>query len=177
MHQATQEFLNWIDSLTEQDKTYVMDMHMYLTNLGIKPRKYNNENFQYWYKGNRVMYLRKNTWRNTPLDIAVQYRLKGNNNGIDSFIKACSGEPDENELIKYTMNNACCCDRGNGKCNYERCGGFWVEYAGIKRKLAFCHNDITKWKAPKVKLNYTDNDLLFLKRLVDIRIKQISQNN
>lgn len=175
LHQATQKIIDWIDTLPEQEKMYASDMHQYLENRGIKPRMYQPNNFQYWFKGNRVIYLRENTWRNTPLDIAIPYNLKGNTGSINSFVEVCYNESDKDELIQYIIDNICCCDRGGGKCNTKKCGGRWEEFAGTRRKIALCHNDITKWKAPKLKLSYTDDDLYRLKRLVDIRIKYILQ--
>lgn len=178
-NQATQDILSWIDTLPAKEKIYALDMHEYVTDKGIKPRvnKLTYVTFGYWYKGNRVIYLRENSSRHTPLDIAIPYGLKGNYHDINSFIALCAQEYDKNELIKYIVNNICCCDRGGGKCNAERCGGFWAEFADVKRKLAYCHYDITKWKAPKAKLNYTTEDLHWLKRLVNVKIKQIVQTN
>jgi len=176
VHQATQELLNWIDTLPEQEKVYALDMHEYISSKGIKPRPNNRSyaNFEYWFKGSRIMYLRVNTYRKTPLDVAIPYGLKGRYGDVDSFIAACSDEPDNSDLIKYIIANACYCDRcGNRNINCGR----WQEFAGVRRKMAGCHNDITKWKAPRAKLNYTEEDLHWLKRLVDVKIKQILQSN
>jgi hypothetical protein len=174
-HQATQDFLNWIDQLPEQEKIYALNMHEYVLNKGIKPRKIKRGYvlFEYWFKGNRIMILRENSYRKTPLDIAIPYGLKGRYGDIDSFIVACSDETDSSDLLKYIIDNACYCDScgGNGSCEN------WKEFAGVKRKMAVCHYDITKWKAPKAKLNYTNEDLKWLKRLVDVKIKQILQLN
>ena len=38
-NKATQKFLNWIDTLPEQEKTYALDIHEYVFLKGIKPRK------------------------------------------------------------------------------------------------------------------------------------------
>jgi len=174
-HQATQELQNWIDTLPEHEKTCASDIHEYISSRGIKPRKIKRGYvlFEYWFKGNRVLILRENSYRGTPLDIAIPYGLKGNYDDIDSFIIACSNETDYENLIKYVINNVCYCDScgGNGGCES------WKEFAGVRRKMAVCHYDITKWKAPKEKLNYTDEDLFWLKRLVDVRMKQILQSN
>jgi len=176
LHQATQELFVWIDTLPEQEKNYAIDMHEYISSKGIKPRnaKTGSISFSYWRKGNRVMFLRENYWNKTPLDIAIPYGLKGKNADINSFISICSDEADSRELTNYIINNACYCDRcrkGN-----EKCGGCWVEFANVRRKIALCHTDITKWKAPKAKTQYTDEDLHCLKRLVDVRINQILQS-
>ena len=114
------ECLQWIDTLNKQEKIYAMDIHEHLANKGIKPRKNisNHPAYGYYFKGERVLLLRENSWRNTPLYIAIYYGLKGRLHDIDSFVSACFGEADEEELIKYIINNVCCCDRGNGKCNF-----------------------------------------------------------
>jgi hypothetical protein len=170
-HQATQAFFDWVDTLPEKEKIYALDMHEYISTKNIKPRMYNKENFQYWFKGNRIMYLRKNSCRHTPLDIAIPYGLKGRYGDIDSFIAMCSDENNKSELITYIINNICCCDRCGNRPN--NCGGQWREFAGVRRKISGCHHEITKWKAPKAKLNYENDDLYWLKRLVDVKIRQI----
>ena len=175
-HKNTQAFLDWTDTLPKQEKVYALTIHEYLISKGIKPRMYNDVNFQYWYKGNRVIYLRKNTGRNTPLDIAIPYGLKGKVDDIHSFVVTCMGETDENKLVQYIIANICCCNRCGNK-PPKKCDGHWTEFAGVRRKLSGCNRAITKQKAPKAKLKYTDDDLYWLKRLIDIKIKQILQFN
>jgi len=177
LHQATQELLAWIDTLPESEKKYAMAMHEYISDKKIKPRKakINTVSFSYWHKGNRVLFLRENSWRKTPLDIAIPYNLKGKNTDINHFISVCSNENNSCDLIEYIINNACYCDFCRKR--HIKCGGRWTEFAGVRRKIARCHDEITKWKAPKAKLQYTDDDIYWLKRLVDVRIKQILQSD
>ena len=152
--------LEWIDTLPQQENSYALGIHEYLTNKGIKPRKStcNHPSFGYYFKGERVLILRENAWRHTPLDIAIYYGLKGKIHDINSFVSACSGEVDGDELIKYIINNICCCDRCRGNLKAaERCGGWWVEIAGVRRKLAGCQSFISKWKGSKAKLDYSNH--------------------
>lgn len=171
-NQAILDFLSWANSLPVKEQKYALDMHDYLLSKSIKPRKNNRSyaNFEYWFKGSRVMYLRENSYLKRPLDIAIPYGLKGNYDDIGSFIEICSNESDSQIMIQYVIDNACYCDLcgdGRNDCN------FWKEFAGVRRKMALCHYDISKWKAPKTKSVYTDDDLHWLKRLVDVRVNQI----
>jgi len=183
-NQAAQIFSDWLSTLPEAEKSFAMRMHAYALGKGARLRLYRSSPaadalFQYYYKGMRVMWLRPNAWRHTPLDIAVPYGLKGGRLGdIDCFVAACDGEPDRDGLLAYIIGNICCCDRcGNNAKAAARCGGQWKEIAGARRKTAGCHNEITKWKAPKTKLAYTQEDIHWLERLLDIKVKQILRYN
>jgi len=48
-NEATLDFLSWANSLPEKEQKYALDMHNYLLNKGIKPRKNNRSyaNFEY----------------------------------------------------------------------------------------------------------------------------------
>jgi len=168
-HQPTQDFLDWLETLPEKERKYAFDMHNFVLSKDIKPRKPNGNNFQYYFKGSRILYLRENSYLKRPLDIAIPYGLKGSYDDIGSFVTICANESDSQNLIQYVIDNACYCDLCGGRndCN------FWKEFAGVRRKMALCHYDISKWKAPQTKSDYTDDDLHWLKRLVDVRIKQI----
>jgi len=175
-HKATQELLNWVDTLLAQEKMYALDMHENMASKGIKPRlnwnkKLPCENFKYWHKGLPIVNMRKNSNRNSPLCIGIEYRLKGGVSDIHSLVEACSGEPDSGGLTNYIIKNVCCCNRcGNNSRDCKK----WVEFAGVRRKLAQCQFFVSNSKAPKARVNLTDDDMHWLKRLVDIRMKQIA---
>jgi len=176
-HQATQELLNWVEKLPAQEKAYALDMHEYMANKGIKPRMNWNkklpcENFKYWHKGFPVVNMRRNLNRNGPLCIGIEYRLKDGVNDIVSLVEACSGEPDSEGLLNYIIKNVCCCNRcGDNRRDCKK----WVEFGGVRRKLAQCQFFVSNSKAPKARVNHTDDDIHQLKRLADMRMKQIAK--
>jgi len=128
--------------------------------------------FRYKYQKEDLMTLRRNSWRHTPLDIAVPY------GDLESFLAIAEAQPDKDALLAYIQKELCACDACNGRKKAgERCSKQWVDIDGVWRLPALCHRDISKWKASKRNLEYSDYDIQMLKRMMDIRVMQIDKGN
>jgi len=152
-------------------KAYAGEMDAYALEKGAKlePHKY-YAFFRYKYKKETLLTLKQNWWRGTPLDIAVPY------GALESFLGIAEAQEDGEALIAYIQKEICACDAcGGTKKASERCSGTWVDIRGVWRLPAGCHQDISKWKASKRNLEYSDYDIAMLKRMVDIRIMQIDK--
>jgi hypothetical protein len=156
-------------------KGYALEIHEYALSKGAKlePHKYYSR-FIYKYKKQSILGLSKNSGRHTPLDIAVPWGYGGAGSGsFETFMQMVDNQPDKEELTSYILKEICACDACGNKKASERCSNLWKEINGKRRLLALCHRDISKWKAPKSNLIYTDYDIEMLKRMVDIRFEQI----
>lgn len=161
--------------LPEHLKGYAAELNEYAMSKGAKLEsvKYYCY-FRYKYKKENLLILNRNTWRNTPLDIAVPYGLSAKGDSFETFMQAAESQPDSDELIAYIQKEICKCDAcGGSKKASGRCSSMWKDIKGARRLLSLCHRDISKWKAPKSNLNYDDYDIKMLKRMVDIRFEQI----
>ena len=124
--------------------------------------------FRYKYKKEPLLILKQNSWRHTPLDIAVPY------GSIESFLAIAEAQPDADELIAYIQKELCACDACDGAKNAAtRCSKTWVDIRGARRLPAGCHRDISKWKASRRNLAYSEYDIQMFKRMMDVRIMQI----
>jgi len=89
-------------------------------------------------------------------------------------MKIAETQSDSEELIAYIQKEVCACDAcGGRKTASERCVKEWTDIKGKRKLLAGCRTDITKWKAPKSNLVYSDYGMKMLKRMVDIRLEQL----
>ena len=156
--------------LPDKLKGYALEMHEYVLSKGVKLESHiYYSRFRYKHKKQSILSLSKNSWRGVPLDIAVPY------NKFSTFMQMVDLQADHKELTSYIQKEICACDACAGAKNVnKRCSKRWVEINGKKRLLASCHSDISKWKAPKSNLAYTDYDIKMLKRLVDIRFDQVN---
>ena len=164
-------------ALPDNLKSYASEMHGYALQKGTKlePHKYYGR-FIYKYKSQNVLMLQKNSWRQTPLDIAVPWGINGANtaDSYNSFMSTVDSQPDREGLTAYIQKEICACDAcGGRKKAAVRCTKEWIEINSKRRLLALCHRDICKWKAAKNNLQYTGYDIKMLKRLLDVRIMQI----
>ena len=57
--------------------------------------------------------------------------------------------------------------------NKKYCGATTTDIFGVDRNLSLCMKSISKWTAKQDNLEYTDYDMVMLKRLVDVRMLQI----
>jgi len=152
-------------------KAYAAGMNEYALEKGAKLESHRYYAFfRYKYKKETLLMLKQNWWRYTPLDIAVPY------GGLEAFLVLAEAQPDGEELIAYIQKELCACDACDGRKKAgQRCGEEWVNIRGVWRLPALCHRDISKWKASKRNLKYSDYDIQMLKRMIDIRVMQIDK--
>lgn len=165
-------------TLPDDMKKFAVELHEYALKKGAKLESHQYYCFfRYKYKKETVLVLQKNGWRHTPLDMAVSYLLHGHDvpGSLDCFLQAAESQSDADELIRYIQKEICKCDACRGaKTASTRCQQ-WKDVHGVRRLLAGCHSDISKWKAPRSNLVYTEDDLRMLKRMIDIRFLEIER--
>jgi len=164
-------FDDLLRTLPDSLKAYALEMneHARTKQAKLEPHKYYCH-FRYKYKKEDLMLLRRNSWRRTPLDIAIPY------GDLERFLAIAEAQPDKDALVSYIQRELCACDACNGKKKAaDRCSKQWVDIDGVWRLPALCHRDISKWKASKRNLEYSDYDIQMLKRMMDIRVIQIDK--
>jgi len=164
-------FDDLLRTLPDALKAYAMEMNNYALAKGAKlesPVYYYF--FKYKYKKENLLMLKRNSWRHAPLDIAVPY------GSLDDFLAIAEAQPDGKALIAYIRKELCVCDACDGGKNAStRCAKNWVYIDGARRLPAGCHQGISKWKASRRNLEYSDYDVQMLKRMIDLRIMQIDK--
>ena len=162
-------FDDLLRTLPDTLKAYAAEMNDYALAKGAKLETHiYYAFFKYKYKKENLLMLKRNSWRRTPLDIAVPY------GSLDEFLALAEAQPDGAALIAYIQKEMCLCDACDGGKNAStRCAKHWVTIDGARRLPAGCHRDISKWKASKRNLEYSDYDIQMLKRMIDIRVMQI----
>jgi hypothetical protein len=88
------------------------------------------------------------------------------------FIRAAEKQPDKSELIEYIQKEICLCRACNNNCKK-----YFAEINGLRRKVARCHREISKYHKSSIMQSYTDYDIQMLKRMIDIRFEQITYLN
>jgi hypothetical protein len=162
--------------LPDNLRSYVLGIHEYALSEGAKLESHKYYcHFRYMYKKQFVLMLSRNDGRDTPLNIAVPWRLKNvKGDSFDKFMQVVDSQPDQDELISYIQKEICACNAcDKRKKASERCTNVWKVINGKRRLLSICHADICKWKAAKTNLQYFDYDIKMLKRLIDVRFQQI----
>lgn len=160
--------------LSDNYKKYFEELHHYALSIGAKVERKDPCTFRYIYKKLYILTLQSN-----PAIIEIPYRL---NNGchisgqFERFLKAAESQPDNDILIEYIKDNIDVCNGcHNSKKPEQRCG-LWVEIRGVRRRSTICHASINKYAHRNRKNNvYTTEDVQMLKRMMDIRIKQIDE--
>jgi len=160
---------------SDTERRYFIELHEYVIAKGMKVETKDLYTFRYVYKKLYSLAL-----HNLPARISVLYRLDNSKyipGQFKRFIDAAESQPDNDALIRYILNNIGICDgcryrAGGRKKLNERCG-MRVYIRGVKRLSAMCNPGISKYHRGKSYLVYNDEDILMLKRMIDIRIMQI----
>ena len=92
---------------------------------------------------------------------------------LQLFIEIAKQQPDSAELIAYIQQEITRCSN----CNNANCSGRTADVAGVKRRLAYCHTEISKAHRPESERVYTDYDVTMLKRMIDVRFLQVENQN
>jgi|GEM_PF-1099000 len=161
--------------LSDVEKEYFLTLHEYALSLGMKAEMKDPCTFRYSYKKLYSLVL-----QNNPARISVPYRLSngGHVHGqFDRFIEAAEAQTDADALIRYIQNNIGICDgcryRSEGrKTPNERCGQ-WVAIRGVRRFASLCAAAISRYHRGRPFIPYTLEDVLMLKRMLDIRVMQV----
>jgi len=152
---------------------YAIEIHEYALKKGAKPElpKYYTV-ARYKYKNEFLLSLGYDTGQNIPLIIGIPFGLSGFRRGYGGFMEVIETQPDKEELIAYVIKEICKCNACWGSKKVSNRCGIWTDIHGARRMI--CGDcGITKSKAPKSNLEYSDYDIKMLKRMIDLRIIQI----
>ena len=155
-------FDDLLRTLSDKNKVYFTEMHEYAIKKRAKldSAKY-CDTYSYLYKNNSVLSLDQRAC------ILVPYSLKGNaGNALESLLSEIKKHADKDEIIAYIQKEIVLCV----SCANTSCNGRRVEVEGKSRLICVC-DSIGKMRKPTQ--NYTDDDILLLKRILDIRFAQI----
>jgi len=165
-------------SLPDEYKEYFKELHNYALAQGarLEPPKYYGR-FRYLIGKKHILQM-----DNHPATIAVpymnQYTIGDNVGEFQNFLQVAKQQQDHDAVITYIQKNisVCtgCANRATGRKKLdERCGK-WVDICGARRYLAMCWPSVGKHHHGSRQQYYTAEDVVMLKRMMDIRIKQIA---
>lgn len=159
--------------LSDANKEQALEIHRYAVEKGMKVEMKDPYCFRYVYKKLYSLEI-----HNNPFDVLVPYRLDNGKyipNQFGIFLQVADNEPDSDELIRYIKGSilVCNCCNGTKKAN-ERCSN-WVTIRGERRLSSTCHPAIGKYRRGTHSFDYNDYDIKMLKRMIDVRIKQVDK--
>ena len=84
-------------------------------------------------------------------------------------------QPDADNLVKYIQGGIEVCGGRNcpGKAS-GRCDK-WLDIQGARRRASMCHPAISKYRRGSKNLEYTEEDIQMLKRMIDVRVAQVDE--
>jgi hypothetical protein len=163
-------------ALPDAYKQYWQELFDYVAAKGAKLESRKDHMFRWVYKNRFVLYL-----TTTPPYVEVPYRM--NNGGGDIaqdftlFLDLARQQPDADKLIKYIQDNICICNGCPGRVEGQRFGnercGMWCDIDGKRRLLSMCHIAISRVKHGPRREPYTTEDVMMLKRMIDLRFLQL----
>lgn len=159
--------------LSDRDRDYALEMHNYAVSKGMKMEMQNPYTFRYTYKKINSVEL-----HNNPFRVMVIYRLdnaKHVHDQFERFFSVAEMQPDAVALVQYIQGGIEVCTGCHGlhKAS-ERCGK-WLNIHGARRLASMCHPAISKYRRGTRNLAYLDEDILMLKRMIDVRIAQVDE--
>lgn len=157
--------------LSDREQEICLELHEYALASGMKVQMKDPYTFRYTYKKLYSLEL-----LNNPFDIRVPYRLDNGKfvpDELERFLAEIDKEPDKEALVQYMKDAICVCNRcGGARDVHARCGR-WVEFAGARRLTALCHPAVGRPRRGKNSAVWTPADIAMVKRMLDIRVRQI----
>jgi len=162
--------------LSDQNRVCFKELHDYVITKGGKKE---SGRYRYKYKTEHIICF---DWKPS---IFISWKLKSGNS-FESFISELNKQPDKADLLNYIQNETTICNY----CGLSNCKTY-VEFFictphGRKRHHHFAFNDTKKIKIDGMELNrgclyhlddvtksFSESEIKILKRLLDIRFKQI----
>ena len=157
--------------LSDREQALALKLHHYAAEKGMRVEKKSPYTFRYVYKKLYALEI-----HNLPFGMAVPYRLDNGKHvpgQLERFLALAARQPDADALLRYIQGGirVCNCCNGTKKAS-ERCG-IWVEICGARRLSSACQPAIGKYRSGPRRLEYTEEDIRLLKRMMDIRMAQI----
>lgn len=162
--------------LPDKYKRYFKELYEYALSKGAKQESAPNSCYlRYSYKKLYILVL-----GNNPPTVEVPYRLSngGHISGeLERFLEQAEAQADSDSLVTYIQKNIAVCNgcriRKEGiKPVNERCGR-WVWIRDKRRYVNMCHTAVSKHHHGERLRVYDEQDIVMLKRMIDIRIAQI----
>ncbi len=157
--------------LSDADRDVCLDLHEFALSKGLKPELKNPYTIRYLYKKLYSFEL-----HNHPFRVQVIYRLDNKRvliESLDRFLQVAREQSDRDELIAYIQGGICVCTACNGARAFDKRCGVWVDIDGVRRLTAMpCCSAIGKNRRGKDTC-YTEEDVRVLKRLLEVRVKQV----
>jgi len=153
-------------TVPDKYRPYFQEMHDYVIEKGGKSADRRCDNHTYKYKNHKVMLL---IGHFHPV-ITIPYWGQ-----LELFIREAVKLPEKDKLIPYIQNEVVLC-KGCGRKLADGktdCAGRTVEIEGAKRLICVCHEEIGKLHISNPE--YTDEDIVMLKRLIDIKFDLIDR--
>jgi len=164
-------------------KPYAIEMQAYALAKGAVLENHKTyAQYRYKYKNRYVLVMQGGNppLSNAPLDIAVPYRGAGDGY-FGGFAKWVEIQPDRDEIAAFIQKEICACYKGCGGSGSEDnpmgCDKAGTDIFGVKRHVSQCVRSVSRLAARGECTEYDEYDIKMLKRLIDIRMIQIENEN
>ncbi len=164
--------------MSDDDREACLVLHQFALSEGLKAELKDPYTIRYVYKKLYSFEIHNNGLHGSPCRVRVIYRLHNGKfipESLDRFLQVVREQPDRDALIAYIQGGICVCTACNGARALDKRCGVWVDIDGVRRLASMpCNSGISKYRRGK-DIRYTEEDVLMLKRLLEVRLEQVDR--